>query len=204
MSRFTTWLRKQRVLPQKEQLPEHLRVGRESYGFGAASFNGCTAESPVDIGSFCSVAGGVLFLCQANHPSHTASTFPLQSRVFRREENLGYLKSKGPIVVGNDVWIGACAIIMSGVTIGDGAIVAAGSVVTKDVPPYTLVGGNPAKFIKKRFSDETIASLLEIQWWDWPMSRIKAERDAFDLPAAEFALRFATPKLSLQASNSRW
>jgi carbonic anhydrase/acetyltransferase-like protein (isoleucine patch superfamily) len=101
-----------------------------------------------------------------------------------------YLRTKGSIVVGNDVWVGTRAIILSGVTIGDGAIVAAGSVVTKDVPPYAIVAGNPARLIRYRFSDETIAAMCRIRWWDWPLEVIEQEKAAFDLPAEEFAKRF--------------
>ena len=81
--------------------------------------------------------------------------------------------NKGDIVVGNDVWIGYEAVIMAGVHIGDGAVIAARAVVTKDVPPYTIVGGTPAREIRKRFDEETIARLLELQWWDWPTEKIR-------------------------------
>ena len=85
--------------------------------------------------------------------------------------------NKGDIVIGNDVWIGYEAIVLSGVTIGDGAIIGTRSVVTKDVPPYTIVGGIPAKPIRKRFSDEVISKLLELQWWNWSENRIKEKID---------------------------
>ena len=80
---------------------------------------------------------------------------------------------KGDIVIGNDVWIGYEAVVMAGVTIGDGAIIGARAVVTKDVPPYTIVGGVPARKIRRRFSDNVIARLLELKWWDWPAERIQ-------------------------------
>lgn len=80
--------------------------------------------------------------------------------------------NKGDIIIGNDVWIGYEAVILSGVTIGDGAIIGARAVVTRDVPPYTIVGGVPAKAIKKRFSEDTISSLLSLQWWDWSQEKI--------------------------------
>ena len=86
--------------------------------------------------------------------------------------------NRGDIVVGSDVWIGYEAVILSGVTIGDGAIVGARAVVTKDVPPYTIVGGVPAKPIRKRFSEEDIAQLLELRWWDWPQEKIAASINA--------------------------
>ncbi len=81
--------------------------------------------------------------------------------------------NKGDIIIGNDVWIGYEAIIMAGVTVGDGAIIGTRAVVTKDVPPYTIVGGVPAKVIRKRFSDDVISTLLEAKWWDWPEEKIK-------------------------------
>lgn len=190
MSKLVDWLREKRVFPPKKYKPiPNVSIGRETHGVSEGNFYNCTAESPVEIGAFCSVAPGVLFLCQGEHLTDTVSTFPFQSRTFKAKSNLEYLTSKGPIVVGSDVWIGSRAIILSGVRIGHGAIVAAGSVVTKDVAPYTLVGGNPARLIKRRFSDETVAALLDIQWWDWPMDRIRKERAAFDLPAEAFAQR---------------
>jgi acetyltransferase-like isoleucine patch superfamily enzyme len=89
--------------------------------------------------------------------------------------------SKGIIEIGNDVWIGTSAIILSGVKIGHGAVVAAGSIVTKSVPPYAIVGGNPAKIIKYRLSEEKIEELLEMKWWDWSEEKIKKNIDFFSI-----------------------
>ncbi|AZO51242.1 CatB-related O-acetyltransferase [Mesorhizobium sp. M4B.F.Ca.ET.058.02.1.1] len=191
MSKLTAWLREKSILRSKLKVPAHVTVGRDCHGISDGNFYNATAKSPVIIGSFCSIAPGVLFLCQGDHRTDTVSTFPFQSRTFKTKTNLEYLTSKGPIVVGNDVWIGSRAIILSGVKIGHGAVIAAGSIVTKDVEPYALVGGNPAKLIKRRFPDETVAALLEIEWWNWSIDRIKKERAAFDLPAEEFARRFS-------------
>ena len=85
----------------------------------------------------------------------------------------GYPKTKGNVVIGNDVWIGTETIIMSGVIIGDGAVIGARAVVTKNVPPYTIVAGNPAKVVKRRFDDETIQRLLDVKWWSWSDLKIK-------------------------------
>lgn len=130
------------------------------------------------IGKFCSIACGTKFLMTSgNHSLQSLSTYTFP--IFFEEWGLETknIKSawdnKGDIVVGNDVWIGFEAVIMSGVTIGDGAIIGSRAVVTKDVPPYTIVGGVPAKTIRKRFSDEVIAELLRIQWWNWDKERIK-------------------------------
>ncbi|MEQ2594517.1 CatB-related O-acetyltransferase [[Clostridium] symbiosum] len=131
------------------------------------------------IGKFCSIACGAKFLfTSANHAMNSLSTYPFP--IFFEEWGLdvknitGAWDNKGDIVIGNDVWIGYEAVILSGITIGDGAIIGTRAVVTKDVPPYTIVGGVPAKPIRKRFDDVTIARLLELKWWDWSEERIKA------------------------------
>lgn len=129
------------------------------------------------IGKFCSIACGANFLFNsANHTLSSLSTYPFP--LFFEEWGLEKRNvseswdNKGDIVLGNDVWIGYEAVIMAGVTIGDGAIIGARAVVTKDVPPYTVAGGIPAKPIKKRYPEETIAALSELKWWDWPENRI--------------------------------
>lgn len=127
------------------------------------------------IGKFCMIASDVQFIMNgANHLTDSLSTYPFA--IFgngweHAMENKKY-PHKGDIVVGNDVWIGYKATIMAGVTIGDGAIIAANSTVIKDVAPYSIVGGNPAVEIRKRFSDEIIEQLLEIRWWDWENDKI--------------------------------
>ncbi len=135
------------------------------------------------VGKFCSIACGAKFLfTSANHTMHSISTYPFP--IFFEEWGLDVTNitsawdNKGDIVIGNDVWIGYEAVVLSGVTIGDGAIIGTRAVVTKDVPPYTIVGGIPAKPIRKRFSDEVISKLLELQWWNWPENRIKENIDA--------------------------
>lgn len=124
------------------------------------------------IGKFCALASGVTFIMgSANHRMSSISTYPFNVFGGAWAENtpshLSQLPFKGDIVIGNDVWIGRNSVIMSGVHIGDGAIIAAYSVVTKNVAPYTIVGGNPATVIKKRFDEELIALLLELQWWNF-------------------------------------
>lgn len=135
------------------------------------------------IGKFCSIACGAKFLLtSANHTRRSFSTYPFP--IFYEEWNLDLKNvtsawdNKGDIVVGNDVWIGYEAVVLSGVTIGDGAIIGSRALVTKDVPPYTIVGGVPARPIKTRFSDDTISALLELKWWDWPRDRIAQNIDA--------------------------
>ena len=123
------------------------------------------------IGKFCSIASGTKFIMgSANHRLGSVTTYPFNVFGGSWQENtpdhMSQLPFKGDTVIGNDVWIGRESIIMPGVKIGDGAIIAAYSVVTKDVEPYSVVGGNPARFIKKRFNDELIELLLEFKWWD--------------------------------------
>lgn len=127
------------------------------------------------IGKFCMIASGVEFIMNgANHLTESISAYPFAifgadwaSAMAGKE-----YPHKGDTVVGNDVWIGYQATVMAGVKIGDGAIIAAKSVVTKDVPPYAIVGGNPAQIIRKRFSDSQIQYLLDLKWWDWEIAEI--------------------------------
>ena len=127
------------------------------------------------IGKFCMIASNVKFIMNgANHLTNSLTTYPFA--IFGNGwKNAMAGKSypqKGDINIGNDVWIGYNATIMAGVNIGDGAIIATNSTVTKDVEPYTIVGGNPAEEIKKRFSDDVIKKLLELKWWNWDIEKI--------------------------------
>lgn len=128
------------------------------------------------IGKFCAIATGVKFIMNgANHKMSGFSTYPFDifgngwEKVTPEPQELPY---KGDTVIGNDVWLGYEAMIMPGVQIGDGAIIAAKSVVTSNVPPYTIVGGNPAKVIRQRFSEEVVRELLAIAWWNWDIEKI--------------------------------
>ena len=130
------------------------------------------------IGKFCSIACGAKFLFNsANHALRSLSnyTFPLffEEWGLNKKNVASAWDNKGDIIIGNDVWIGYEAFIMAGVHIGDGAVIAARAVVTKDVPPYTIVGGTPARKIRMRFEEETIAKLQQIQWWNWPVEKIR-------------------------------
>ncbi|KAM3107125.1 CatB-related O-acetyltransferase [Phormidesmis sp. 146-33] len=128
------------------------------------------------IGKFCAIATNVKFIMNgANHKLDGISTypFPIFGGDWEAEmSKLMDLPSRGDTIVGNDVWIGYESLIMPGVQIGDGAVIAAKSVVVKDVPPYTIAGGNPARVLKLRFSEAEIAQLLEIQWWNWAIDKI--------------------------------
>ena len=132
----------------------------------------------VDIGSYCSVAQGVL-IYEYNHRVHSISTSLVNQNLFSgvlRED----ISSKGKVSIGNDVWIGARAIILSGVTVGDGAIIGAGSIVTHDILPYSIVAGNPAKVIGYRFEPDVVDALLKLKWWNYPEKIIRENKVFFN------------------------
>ena len=134
------------------------------------------------IGRFCQIAAGTRFIMNgANHSLEGFSTFPF--KIFGNAwENIPLnSKSKGDTIVGNDVWIGYGAVIMPGINIGDGAIIASRSIVTADVAPYTIVGGNPAKLIRQRFDDDIVKFLRELQWWNWSIEKISKYANAIAL-----------------------
>jgi acetyltransferase-like isoleucine patch superfamily enzyme len=150
-------------------------IGRWSHGYENIKWWGGTSR--LKIGSFCSIAEGVTFLLGGEHFTDRISTFQFTGGWFREaygvDPEIGPPDfTRGDINVGNDVWLGTGVTVMSGVTIGDGAIVGAGAIVTKDIPPYTVAVGTPAKPIRKRFSDSQISALLEARWWDLPDEEI--------------------------------
>ncbi|MEJ5092880.1 CatB-related O-acetyltransferase [Sphingobacterium faecium] len=148
---------------------KNIEIGNYTYGpINVLRWN--TLDEGLKIGNFCSIASGVKFILGGNHSIGGISTFPIKFKI------LGGIKdtlSKGPIVLEDDVWIGSDVIILSGITIGKGCIIAAGSVVTKTFEPYCIVGGNPARIIKKRFDDELISSLNKIDMGVWNEEYIK-------------------------------
>lgn len=162
-------------------------VGEYSYGNPTVIdwHDGCTLR----VGNFTSFATGVTILLSGDHHHEHIANYPLicnpdfNEKVWDKDyvknnNNFDkaiseYIKGKGDVVIGNDVWVGWEAMILSGVTIGDGAVIGARALVTKDVPPYAIVGGVPAKVIKYRFGPERTQELLALKWWDWPLSKIK-------------------------------
>lgn len=174
--------------PIKDQITNpNIHVGEYSYYSGyyhSHSFDDCARylnpdRSDVDqliIGRYCSIGSGAAFMMAGNqgHRMDWVATFPFfYQEGFSNESRDGFLRS-GDTVVGNDVWIGSEAMIMPGVTIGDGAVIASRAVVTKNVPPYGVVGSNPAKIIKYRFNEQQIEQLLEMKWWHWSETQVKA------------------------------
>lgn len=131
----------------------------------------------VIIGNFCSIARNIS-IQEFNHKMENLSTFLISKNLFN--ENGFDITSKGDIVIGNDVWIGAHSVVLSGVKIGNGAIIAANSVVTKNIPPFAIVGGNPAKIIKYRFNKEVIDQIEDLKWWEWSKEKIKRNSNLFN------------------------
>jgi virginiamycin A acetyltransferase len=139
-------------------------VGKDTYGMLNIYSYFADSSPRLVIGNYVSIASGVSFMLDINHQIQTLTTFPLQTRLFKPSPKDAV--SKGPIIIEDEVWLGANSMILSGLTIGKGAIVAAGAIVTRDVPPYSIVGGNPARIIRYRFSEEVIKELLHIKLID--------------------------------------
>lgn len=149
-------------------------VGKYTYGDTPKIF--WKSESTNYIcGKFCSIADNLRIYLGGNHRTDWVTTYPfghIYKNIFNNFNGEGHPTTKGSVQIGNDVWIGDNVTIMSGVIIGDGAVIANNSHVVKNVEPYSIVGGNPAKMIKYRFTENQIKKLLEIKWWDWPENRI--------------------------------
>lgn len=167
--------------------PRH-RFGRGTYGpLRVLDFD--DADS-LEIGNFTSIAEGVTILTGGNHRVDWVTTYPFSALWPEARGVQGHPRSRGPVTVGSDVWLSYGCTILSGVTIGDGAVVGAGAVVRDDVAPYSIVAGNPAVEVRKRFDSETIAALLEIAWWNWDDEVIARALPALQGPdVTDFILR---------------
>jgi acetyltransferase-like isoleucine patch superfamily enzyme len=170
---FTRW---------RQVLPPGLVVGRHTYGpvDYFATFPMYTEGARTVVGAFCSISPESRILGGGEHVIDRASTFPLNARLFDPAGRTGPdSRDTGATVIGNDVYIGVGAIVLSGVSIGDGAVVGAGALVSKSVPPYAVVAGNPARIIRYRFDDEVRERLLALRWWDWTDEKIEASMSWF-------------------------
>lgn len=149
-------------------------IGKYTYGSPRILHWG--EDAKLKIGKFCSIAEGTNIFLGGNHRYDWITTYPFSALDGDWPESrgiVGHPATRGDVIIGNDVWIGFGATIMSGVKIGDGAVIGAMSIITRDVSPYSIMVGNPAKEIKKRFNDDVINKLLEIQWWNWPEEKIR-------------------------------
>jgi virginiamycin A acetyltransferase len=153
--------------------PEFSKYSIGEFSYGEPKILSWGEQETLKIGKFCSIAPDVTILLSGEHRIDWITAFPFSSLFKEFQHFSGHPASKGNVTIGNDVWIGTKSLILSGVTIGDGAVIGAGSVVTKNVQPYAIVAGNPAKQIRLRFDQETIDNLLKIRWWDWDLNRIR-------------------------------
>lgn len=149
---------------------ESYSIGKFSYGEPNIIWGG---EATCKIGNFCSIASGVTIMLGGEHRPDWVTTYPFNAILAEFHTITGHPATKGDVNIGNDVWIGVNALIMSGVCIGDGAVIGANSVVARDVEPYSIVAGNPARLIRKRFDQATTDALLKLQWWNWDTQKIK-------------------------------
>lgn len=176
--------------PLIKSTDSRVTIGEFSYGF--PRFVLWQESERIEVGRFCSIAEQVTILGGGEHNSDWITTYPLRMAFNLPEANKdGHPKTKGPTRIGNDVWIGFRSIILSGVTVGDGSVIGAGSVVTKDIKPYSVVCGNPAKLIRFRFSEDEIRKLLKIKWWNWPTKMIQQNVDILCSNKIEELLKLA-------------
>lgn len=155
------------------QKPEYEEYEIGDWTYGSPAVLNFHDGGTLRMGRFCSIAGGVTILLGGEHRYDWVTTYPFNIVCDEARSFHGHPRCKGPVVIGSDVWIGHDATILSGVTIGDGAVVAACSVVAKNVPSYGIVAGNPARLVKYRFNESQIAALLQICWWDWSIEKIR-------------------------------
>ncbi|WP_047248575.1 CatB-related O-acetyltransferase [Chromobacterium subtsugae] len=173
-------LRKIRRLPAYQRGAARFSLeygGRYKFGFasyGLPSVSDWNDGGALEIGAFCSFAADVKILLGGHHRSDWVSTYPFPAMFPKAADIPDHCVSRGPVVIGSDVWVCSGAVVLSGVRIGDGAVIAAGAVVTRDVPPYAIAAGNPAKVVRFRFSPDIVAQLLAIRWWDWPGDELAA------------------------------
>lgn len=155
-----------RFLMRENPSYSKFHIGDKSYGNPRIHFSGSGAA--LVVGKYVSVADNVNIMLGGEHRTDWVTTYPLNLYYPEWSTIKGHPSTKGDVIIGNDVWIGRDVIVLSGVSIGDGAVVAAGSVVTKNVAPFSIVGGNPAKHIRFRFPEDVVQTLIRIAWWNWP------------------------------------
>ncbi len=174
LSHFPKWHLIERILINCDQ---RVSVGKFTYGYRLKTFRLFGRKGRIKIGKYCSISNDVKILDAGEHDYTRVTTFPVSLLGKSKIKNDEF--SKGPVEIGNDVWIGEGAYILYGVKIGDGAVIGAGAIVAKEVPPYAIVVGNPAKIIKMRFSDEIINKLLRIKWWNWSIDKVRKNINYF-------------------------
>ena len=173
-------------LRNKRSLSPFLTVGEYTYGAQHLHVHSFDHLNRITVGKFCSIADGVHVFLGGNHRLDWVTTYPIAQQpdveAFKGKRLGESPRSNGDVTIGNDVWIGSHASIMSGITIGHGAVVAAFAHVVKDVAPYEVVGGNPARHLKFRFDDAVVESLTDIAWWNWPIEVLVANHHLLTVP----------------------
>jgi acetyltransferase-like isoleucine patch superfamily enzyme len=170
IAELTHRLFRRRKLTMQERFPQH-EIGRHSYG--DIKVRSWREGSRLRIGAFCSFAAGVEIFLGGEHRTDWVTTFPFPALWPEQAKHFsGHPRTRGDVVIGNDVWLGAGSILLSGICIGDGAVVGARAVVTRNVPPYAIVAGNPARIVRMRFTSHQVERLLALKWWQWDDERI--------------------------------
>lgn len=176
-------------------------MGRESYSRPRVEWH-VGDSGRIRIGAFCSIHHTVIMFTGGEHRHDWVTTFALRERLkLPGAFESGLPHGRGDVVIGNDVYIGYESLVLSGVTIGDGAVVAARSVVTRDVPAYTIVAGSPAKVVRPRFDEAQQAALARVRWWDWPEERIVENVDLLSGPVDAF-LRAHDPEYAASRTTA--
>jgi acetyltransferase-like isoleucine patch superfamily enzyme len=160
-----------RLIYTKDLLGERYSIGDHTYG--KPRVISWAEGTSLRIGKYCSISTHVIIFLGSEHRTDWVSTYPFPFLWKEARSIKGHPFSKGDVTIGNDVTIGYNVTILSGVSIGDGAAIGTGSVVTKDIPPYAIAAGNPARVLRYRFDEETIRKLLQIKWWDWSDEKVK-------------------------------
>jgi acetyltransferase-like isoleucine patch superfamily enzyme len=169
---------------------DKLSIGKYTYMINIHKTFNIGKGGKVTIGRFCAIAAGVKINSDANPHLNLITTYPLRTKILNNDGGRHDSISSDETRIGNDVWIGLNSIILSGVKIGDGTVIAAGAVVTHDIPPYAVAAGVPAKVSSYRFDQKQISKLLKIAWWNWDINKIKANSDLFYGPPENFINKF--------------
>ncbi|HEX3512349.1 MAG TPA: CatB-related O-acetyltransferase [Solirubrobacteraceae bacterium] len=157
-----------------------MSIGRHVYGPGPLTFQTFMPTARISVGSFCSISAEARIIAGSEHVTNRPSTYALGTLMFEPgSDNVREAVDRGPTEIGSDVWIGIRAIVLSGVLVGDGAIIGAGSVVSRTVPPFAIVAGNPARLLRYRFDEDVRRRLLALRWWDLSDRDIQAAREWF-------------------------
>lgn len=171
------WMKRKRKKPKSPFTRDNPAYSQYSIGeftYGTPRVIRFEKTETLTIGRYCSIASDVIILLGGEHRPNFISTYPFHKRTPNNEHLTAAPSTKGPVTIGNDVWIGNGARIFSGVTVGNGAVIGGGAVIVKDVPPYAIVAGNPARVIRYRFDEAQIALLQSIAWWNWTPEQVRA------------------------------